>query len=129
MTDNPTMPVFVFQRRHDIELEADFILAGQLIVDLPKNAEPKERHQWMVRDIVAQLTKQAQSGAMAHDALVFGWPDGRRPANADAIMDDDALLAAWAKERLAIAVRVDPRKPDGMLRLDSDVLRQMKITR
>jgi hypothetical protein len=29
------MPLFVFARRRDIEIDAGFILAGQLVVDIP----------------------------------------------------------------------------------------------
>jgi hypothetical protein len=41
MIEPVTMPVFVFQRRHHVELEAGFTLAGQLVVDIPK--EPSRR--------------------------------------------------------------------------------------
>ena len=34
MMEQRTMPAFVFARQHEIELEAGFILAGRLIVDL-----------------------------------------------------------------------------------------------
>jgi hypothetical protein len=34
-------------------------------------------------------------------------------------------MASWAKDRLSIAVRIDPRN-DGLLRIDSDMARQLK---
>ena len=40
---------------------------------------------------------------------------------------DDALMAAWAKGRLKISVRVDPRSSNHGLRIDSDMLRQMGL--
>jgi hypothetical protein len=36
VNDKPEMPAFVFKRRRDIEIEAGFLLAGNLAVDIPK---------------------------------------------------------------------------------------------
>jgi hypothetical protein len=119
------MPLFIFERRHDIELEAGFILAGRLIIDLPKQLKLKRRQQRMLTDIIQQLTHRAQSGQMPDDAIVLGWRDGYRPPNADDNISNDELMASWAKDRLTIAVRVDPRKA-GLLRIDSDMARQLK---
>jgi hypothetical protein len=123
----PVMPAFVFVRRRDIELEAGFILAGQLIVDLPNEGEATQHEQEMVSAIVQQLTAAAQSGKLSDANLVVGWrsPDGCPPENA-ADIHDDALMASWAKDRLAITVRVDPRN-DGYVRLDSDIIRQLDL--
>jgi len=125
MTEKPTMPLFVFARRRDIEIETGLILAGQLIVDLPKRKKPKRRHQQMIAEIVQRLTAEARSGQMPDDVLVIGWHGGRRPDNAIDV-DNDALMAAWAKERVVIGVRVDPRN-DGLLRIDSDMALQMDL--
>jgi hypothetical protein len=38
---------------------------------------------------------------------------------------DDALMASWAKDRLVIVIRVDPRS-DEYLRIDSELMRQLK---
>jgi len=120
------MPVFVFMRRHDIERETGLILAGQLIVDIPKSRKkPRRREQQMVAKIVQRLTAAAQSGQMPDDAIVYGWPGRSRPANAVDV-DDDALMASWAKERVVIGVRIDPRN-DGYLRIDSDMMLQMDL--
>ena len=43
-------------------------------------------------------------------------------------VDNDALMASWAKERVVIGVRVDPRN-DGYLRIDSDALLQMGLVK
>lgn len=125
-SDVKIYPLFVFARRSDIERETGLILAGQLIVDIPKTRKkPKRREQRMIMEIMERLTAEARSGRMPEDAMVIGWPGGCRPANAvDA--DNDALLAAWAKDRITIVVRVDPRN-DGQVRIDSDLLRQMKL--
>jgi hypothetical protein len=123
----PTMPVFVFGRRSDIERETGLILAGQLIVDIPKTKTPKRRQQRMIAEIVERLTADARSGQMPADAMVYGWPGGSKPANAVDV-DNDALMASWAKDRLVIAVRVDPRD-DGHLRVDSDMLLQMGLVK
>ncbi len=118
-----TMPTFVFERRRDIELEAGFILAGHLVVDIPKRPKLKTRQKRMITEIVQQLTKMAQSAQMPDDALVYGWPGGRRPPDADDIIDDDALMASWASRSVVIGIRIDPRN-DGLIRVDSDVMRQ-----
>jgi hypothetical protein len=126
MTKELIMPVFVFMRRRDIERENGFILAGQLIVDIPRSRKkPKRREQQMITEIVQLLSANAQSGQMPDDAVVYGWPGGCRPANAVDV-DNDALMASWAKERIVIVVRIDPRN-DGYLRIDSDALLQMGL--
>ena len=100
------------------------ILAGQLVVNIPKTRKkPKQREQQMIMEIMTRLTAEARSGRMPQDAFVVGWPGGCRPANA---LDADAVMQTWAKDRLTIAVRVDPRN-DGQVRLDSDMLRQMDL--
>jgi hypothetical protein len=119
-------PAFVFQRRRHVELEAGFILAGQLIVDIPKGTKKlKGRHQRMIEEIIQRLTTDARSGLMPADALVFGWHGGSRPPNA-VDTNNDEIMSAWAARSTAIGVRVDPRN-DGFLRVDSDALRQMGI--
>ena len=83
MTDTTiAMPAFVFERRSHVELEAGFVLADQLIVDIPKGTKPKVRHQRMVNKIIQRLTAEAQSGRMPTDALIFGWDGGVKPPNA-----------------------------------------------
>jgi hypothetical protein len=122
MPGTPVFPIFVFTRQRDIERETGVTLAGHLIVDLPGSREPKRREQRMIREIVQRLSAEARSGEMPDDAFLFGWPGGAKPANA-ADLHDDALMSAWAKTRLCIVLRVDPRN-DGLVRIDSDMRRQ-----
>jgi hypothetical protein len=64
---------------------------------------------------------------MPADAIVvYGWRGGRRPDNADATLNNDALTTSWAETRLVIALRIDGRS-DGMVQIDSDMLRQMGL--
>jgi hypothetical protein len=121
------MPAFVFARRRDIEIEAGFTLAGNLIVDVTKRTRLRRRHERMLQDIVKLLVKMVAAGQMPDDAMIYGWPNGERPANADAITDNDELMTTWVRARHAIVVRVDPRKDDGTLRLDSDIARQLGL--
>jgi len=121
------MPAFVFHRRRNIELEAGFVLAGQLVVDIRKGEKLKPRHEQLIGSIIQYLCQWAQSGEMPEDAIIYGWPNGKRPPDADQTIDDDALMAAWAKDRMIIAVRVDSRDPDEGLRLDSEIMRQMGL--
>ena len=120
------MPTFAFFRRHDIEQEVGLILAGNLIVDIPKDRKsPLPHEQQMITEILQKLTDGARSGEMPDDAVIYGWPGGHRPED-DSIIDDDAALTAWAKERITIAVRVDPRNDD-LVRVDSETLLQMGL--
>jgi hypothetical protein len=119
------MPAFVFQRRRHIELEAGFVLAGQLIVDIRNVKKLKPSHKRRIGSVIQVLCQMAQSGEMPEHAIVYGWPDGQRAPDADQTIDDDALMAAWAKDRMVIALRVDPLDSSEGLRLDSDVMRQM----
>jgi hypothetical protein len=121
------MPAFVFHRRRDIELEAGFVLAGQLIVDILTETELEGHHKQMLGSITKQLGEMVAANQMPDDAVIFGWPNGQRPANADTITDNDKLMAAWAQDRLTIIVRVDPREDDGTLRLDSDIAKQLGL--
>lgn len=133
MTKKLVFPLFVFARRRDVELEAGFTLAGQLLMDepKPKDGEPMpEGLRDAISRVIGELTKMREAGAMPDDAIAFGWPGGGEPANA-VDTDDDELMAAWAKDRLSIGVRVDPRpgpSAGGSLRVDSDMLRQMGLT-
>jgi hypothetical protein len=133
MTDTTiVMPAFVFERSRHVELEAGFVLAGQLIVDIPKG-KLKGRHKRIVQGIIQRLTTEARSGRMPTDALVFGWHGAAklakeglaRPPNAVDTSNDE-IMSAWAARSIVCAVRVDPRN-DGLMRFDSDVLRQMGL--
>ena len=118
-------PRFMFVRRRDIELKAGLLLAGNLILDeaKPRDGEaPPDLMKQEVPAIVQRLTEMAQSALLPDDAMVIGWRGGREPVNAVDI-DDDALLAAWAKGRLSIVLRIDPRDADD-LRIDGDVFQQ-----
>jgi hypothetical protein len=128
-TQNQTdriMPVFAFYRRRDIERETGVILAGKLVVDIPKTAELKGRHRRFVAGIIRQLTNAANE--IPDDTTVFGWPNGCRPPDADATIGDDELMTRWAKTHLVIEVRVDPHN-DGMMRLGPTDLLQLGIVK
>jgi len=119
------MPVFAFLRRRDIELELGLVLAGRLVVDIPKTTKPKRWDQRLIAEIVQRLSEGARTKQMPEDAVVYGWPGNQRPANAVDV-DNDELMANWAETRIVIELRVDPRN-DGMVRIDSYALRQMGI--
>jgi hypothetical protein len=122
--DKIPTPAFMFGRLRDVEIEAGLILAGTLVVDLPKDREPKRKQKRMVYEIVQRLTMAAQAGQLGDEA--FGWRDGRRPDNADAFVKSEEAKANWANSHLTIAVRVDLRD-DGMLRIDSNLRKQMGL--
>jgi len=115
------MPEFVFERLRHIEIEAGYILAGTLIVDIPKGKSLNKRRQRRVNQILQMLTDMVQSGQMPNDAMIYCWPPGQTPTNADAITDDESLMTQWVKTRMAIGVRAGN---DGF-RADSDMMRQL----
>ena len=120
-------PAFMFGRLRDIELETGLILAGQLVVDLPKDREPNRKQKRMVNKIVQRLTAAVQAGQITEDTTeIIGWRDGRRPDNADAFVKSEEAKANWANSHLTFAVRVDPRD-DGMLRIDSNLRKLMGL--
>jgi hypothetical protein len=120
----PVMPAFAFARRRDIEIETGLLLAGNLVVDIPKGAKLKRKQRRMLTDIIQMLTAEARAGRMPDDAVIYAWRGGRRPANAA----DDAAIEQWGKTRLVCAVRVDPRD-DGKVRIDSDIMWQMGLVK
>jgi hypothetical protein len=61
-TRHGTTPAFLFIRLRDIEVEGGYVLAGQLILDLPKGTKPKKKHERYIRDIIGHLTDQFRSG-------------------------------------------------------------------
>ena len=48
-------PAFVFERRSDIELETGLILAGDLVIDIPKHVQLEERHQRLIMENIVGL--------------------------------------------------------------------------
>ena len=117
----PVMPYFCFARRRDIELEGGFTLAGQLVLDelCPKNDKQEARLQQVSERILKLLMAEVGAGRMPDGAMIFGWRNAVDTNN-------HALMAAWAKDRITIAVRIDPR-PSGTPIIDSDIMQQMGL--
>jgi hypothetical protein len=118
MTQDRTFPFFVFVRDLDAEREGGFVLAGRVVFDLPKDTPPQRvefETDYVIREVLSRET----------DSLI-AWPKGskgEKPANAVDV-DDDALMGAWAQDRLTVAIRVDPRAPGDHLRLDRKLLNE-----
>jgi hypothetical protein len=114
-------PHFFFDRRPDIEAEAGYALAGTLYIDFPKSKlkagrdkPPKE-----LQEIMIELAKRAKETA---NCIVIGW-NGPKPPYGDEITDDDKLMAEWAKDKLAIVLRVASENIDpSEMPMDSDLL-------
>jgi hypothetical protein len=99
------VPAFVFLRRSDIEQQGGLLLAGILVVDLPKAAKENKRNMRLAEEIVQELTERAQSGVLG-DELTVGWHGGHKPESFN--RNDDVSLATWARGCLKITVRVGP---------------------
>lgn len=117
----PVMPAFLFVRQSQVELEAGYILAGHLIVGIPKRSTLGRRDRRMIAEIIDHLKAAALSGALPANGHSIGW-HGARPA--DAVARDDAQAwTAWEKRCTAISVRVDPRQ-DRFARVAREALKQ-----
>jgi hypothetical protein len=125
-SETPVMPIFAFLRRRDIELEGGYILAGNLVIgDLPKQAKQNKKNKRRVAALVQKLSDLARAGHDLGD-MMFGWPDEADPS--DRIdTNDDAVMSAWARKVLIVAVRIDPRAASAGMRVDSDILRQLGL--
>src|SRR5262245_443132 len=97
----PASPAFMFGRRRDIELETGLILAGQLVVDLPKGQKLRRGHERWILEIILRLTAAASSGQMpTANVITFGWRDNRRPPNADEFVNSNEARTKWMATRL-----------------------------
>ena len=123
---NAQFPTFVFERQRHVEIEADFDLAGLLIVDLPKSAVLSDDEQCLVKQILNRLIELRQSDKLPDDVLLFGWRNGRKPPNA-VNTKDSTLMSAWAERSLRIVLRLDQDGDTDRLRLDEDALRRLGI--
>jgi hypothetical protein len=118
MTDR-TFPFLYFARDCEAEREAGFKLAGKLILDVPKDHPRSQQFAEMLDDIIAQI--RSHIGESSDYVEIAGWSGGVKPENA-VNTDDDELMAAWAKDCLQIAIRVDNGPPGDHLRLDRGLL-------
>lgn len=129
--DQRFMPRFAFIRRLDLEREAGLLLAGTLIVDIPKSRKtPLPHEEQMIAEIIRELVDAAEAGKLPDDAnrVIFGWPGGRRPDDVS-VLDDIAAIEAWMAERVTIGVRVDPHDDLDLMRLDSEALLHMGVVK
>jgi hypothetical protein len=103
----PVMPLFVFERCPANELEADLVLAGDLVLDLPRRPAPLSEHDMrQLAMVVGLLSAKAQTGALPEGEMLVGWPGNERPANALDI-DDREALAGWANRSLGVSFRLN----------------------
>src|SRR5262249_46083196 len=117
-------PAFVFDRQPEIEHESNLLLAGDLIIDVPSDIEDWSSEQReMVTAIHLRLVSAARSGGMPEDSIVYGWPDGEKPANAVDV-DNHALIDAWMSERTFILLRATEHAADEFLRQPDSVTLQ-----
>jgi hypothetical protein len=120
MSSNTVFPLFAFERDHHTELETGSVLAGTLIVDIPKGKKPKKRDMRMLDELVLWLADYAKSGRMPKDAQVIGWHTQDKPPNA-VDTDNEELMSAWADRSFVIAVRGadDTKQMDSIMRRES----------
>ena len=120
-----TPPLWVFNRRRDIEIEVGLVLAGQLIFDWPDDRKLSVKARRQIKEIIRTLVVLRRLDRLLDYAVVGGWAD-KPPANANEFLNDDAAVGTWAQDRYDICVRVAPRG-SGKIRPDSDWLRQQGV--
>jgi hypothetical protein len=91
----PVMPVFVFERRREIEVEQDLILAGELFVDFNRQS---------LGATIDRLLARARRGTLPEDGFIVGWRGKSRPAG----VVDDRAIDAWLAQTTAITLRINP---------------------
>jgi hypothetical protein len=106
MTNQLETPRFLFERRPDVETAHDWLLAGILTIDVPREPMPlAKRYRHAVNDIIEALIVAAQTDAMPADGLTIGWQGDERD------IEDDAL-EEWRKRSLTFMVRAYMRDGD-----------------
>jgi hypothetical protein len=108
-----TYPVFVFERRHEVEIESqDLILAGTLRLNTFGRRRPTRRQRLECAEIIRGLTHDAQAGRIKPGGRVIGWPgDGRKPESAVDTSDEE-VMRSWLKRAFKVSLRVDLRSDD-----------------
>ena len=79
MTDAPrsVFPVFVFERRHEIET-SERTLAGGLSLNIFGWRRPTHRQRLELAEIIRGLAEDARAGRLPLDGVVIGWPGDER---------------------------------------------------
>lgn len=116
------LPDFIFGRRRDIEEEVGLVLAGTLVTDIPKGSRPRKRDQRLIQLVISQLVRAVQSDPSIVETGM--WRRGTKPPEGLAPPFDDHLMEERCKRCICVTVRVDGG-PDEVVKLDSDLLRQM----
>jgi hypothetical protein len=91
----PIMPIFVFERRWEIEVEEDLLLAGELFVDFNRQS---------LSATIERLLARAKRGMLPEDGFVIGWRGGSRSAGAV----DDQAIDAWLDRMTRLTLRINP---------------------
>lgn len=91
----PVMPIFVFERRREIEVEEDLILAGKLFVDFNRQS---------LGATIERLLARVRRGTLPEDGFVIGWRGRSRPASAV----DDQAIDPWLEQMTTITLRINP---------------------
>ena len=127
----PNMPMWVFYRRHDIELEAGYQVAGLLFIDLgqfyPDLPKSRKKRDKLVNGLLTRLFEHIHRSCAQQpkDDYHSGWQVGRKRED-DVDLFDDTLMEPWRERCDVINVRMG--ETDDMakgFRIDSDMMQQM----
>jgi len=96
------LPDFVFERRRDIELECDFVLAGMLLTDVPKGGKLNKSDDELIRQIISQLGDIVKRKPNLTKAGI--WRTGQQPPDGLTPPFDDHLLEERARRCICVMV-------------------------
>lgn len=84
------LPDFIFSRRRDTELECDFVLAGMLLTDIPKERALSGHDNLLIQQIISQLRLSMKDAPELTEAFI--WRTENKPADGLSPPFDDRLL-------------------------------------
>jgi hypothetical protein len=106
----PRLPDFIFLRDFDAEKAGNFMLAGHLVTDLPKDSEPSDETKKFVNGLLVDLAKKAKSDPDLYEATI--WRPDNRPANAIDADSPEAQAALDDKIRRCIVMVIGISRGD-----------------
>jgi hypothetical protein len=99
------LPDFIFGRRADIEREAGFVLAGQLVTDIPVGSKIRKADRRLIAQLIRQLVKLKRNDPWLHETGL--WPrHSSKPPDGLSPPFDDELMRARCRRCIVIAIRV-----------------------
>ena len=102
------LPDFIFGRNKAVEQAGGFVLAGQLVTDIPKRTKPKRRDSELIASIIQRLVDAARLDPDLQEAGV--WRGGRKPDDGLAPPFPAAAMIDRMRRCVVVVVRPAQRR-------------------